>query len=1568
MVTNPPQEGAQPEPTEEEQKAADLPSSVPAAEPVKEPAAAAAPAGEAGTAPADAGTPSVEQTPAAGSAAAVAPPREVTQTDQDPAAPTAAAEIDAAKEDFEGAGVEPDWGMTGGLKSRLSLKKDETDGNTYLASDRGEKELNTGSATVKSFADLPVAMASATLSFRFKVDELKTNTGKGGVAVYLGDQEILGIYCAGDLRTEDGKPQSQKLMYSVGGYNMDTAVTTERTIARTQWYEVKFELDFANHTASVYWGDETLAEDISLGETIQSVNGIGFALNGKKFRTQFGLDDFIFTYTASNVQPEEGTNLLSLEELPAVTVDSTQWAGGYQHPTSATATLVNGQTYAAGIDGATWTSEPAFDPAVKGIYTWTAALAADAQHANPRGLKASYTMNYLAVVNHDYQNYFTVDADVWAKSPLGSDIDSVSGSGSLALSRKEENGVSYLYAEANNTGHRGQRLALTDEQLKSADVAFDWMPVLTSGEGFGEVMLFAPDSRNSYFTVRFDKDYDLSVYTKCSLPKTSTVQAVFNGSLDEENALQTGLDGQNTWFHVSVHLDYVAHTADVTITNKADPTKTFTKTGLPIDPTADGLQLLLLRKSKAYVGMGLDSVEIDYGHFTAADVVDITQPDDCSVAKTRYNEFAFPTEVTVKMGDGKSRKIPVGDWKADPAFDPDNEAVYTWTAELQLPEGIQNPLQKAASFRMNYTMKPYPVGVQNPTALELTFGAELPDLPKEVTVFLSDGTIDTMPVEAWVPHEEFDPAAEGTYVWGAYLKETDEYQIDRSILDHQNDGESLSWLKGEFDRKNEFHPTNDREDYHKEADAGWYKYDAYYRVHYFKNGDNYNGYARSMEQLERGVYAIQGDGGIFVAWRLMADEYGKDVEFRLYRNGEQIATLTDKTNYLDQQGKVGDTYTVETLVDNTLYTSDPYTATAENYLNIKVQKPEPQPDIKGNLAEYSLNDAGVADVDGDGRYEIIVKWYPSNGFDSGVNNRLSSPTIFDVYRMDGTPLWRLNMGLEMPSGAHFNQFMFYDLDEDGKAELFIKTSDGTCTYKPNADGVFDMTDESTLVAYVGDKSVVPGSNIVANVKGSGNNGHVAPSSNEYVTVFNGLTGEIIDSIDYVNKTESFEQWGDTYGNRSARYTIGLAYLPKAAGSTDTIPAVVLSRGYYKRTTLAAYTLRNGKLTLDWNFVAPSETTYAGKGNHNMATGDMDNDGFDEICIGALTIDHDGTVLWAKDGQENRDMGGHADSIHLAAMTPESEQLYVFSPAEDYKIANVNASITNAATGGRIAGDWSTPGDIGRGVAANITPLPGYEYWSSRPNSETPDEVPSGAICNFYGNVISTVKPRNFSTNWCAYWDGDLLSELPDAKNPSSKNIAQAVHKYNWETNEMETLTVFEGTMTNNSTKNTPCLSADLFGDWREEIMVRSADNSELRIYFTAYETDYMIYTLMQDPVYRNAVAGQNSGYNQPPHVGFYLGEDERDRVLNLELPVANIRYTTAKPNQVSTQKPTVNTVNPPADSPKETASPAKAATVSAKPVNTIPKTADTFPLAPAAMVLLASGAGLVYLIKRKRNK
>lgn len=1375
--------------------------------------------------------------------------------------------------DFEDESI-GNWGMTGERASSAGIADDGT-GNKYL---RFNSSKTSGKSAVKTF-EVPAAMTTATVGFKLYTSSLTSKDRGGYMCIRLSDggAEAASLYF-NDIRSAGN---TTKLLYSVDGYGNNKE--TGKTVGFSGVYDVAFEFDFTAHTVNILFEGETVATAF-INEAVTKVSqlsfiGEGASLGGNTFDVDMGIDNFRFTYEENTGVDEQAINALA--GLDDVTVTRKEWDAGYKHPEKVEATLLNGDKVEVDIDTDSWASTPVFDPAVKGWYTWTADIIAPEGHANPQKLQAGYKMAYKgdSVSAHDYDEDFTFG--IWPLEAWGKSMDSTSGTGSVGLSHVQEaDGNYYMRAAASGQkGSRGSRFDFNSGIVKGASVQFDWMPLSINGSANAQLLFVAPDSWNSYFTLRFDSKYNLSAYTKCPLGGAETDQAEFEGAVDQNNPIATGLSGNHKWYTVKLDFNYLTHTADFTIYEKGNESAKFSQAGIPIDPEANGIRSMAIHLARlggtVGIDMGLDNIVIDYDTLTAADITSVHQFKDVKVPKITFDQFVWPEEVTVDLGDGSSAVVSLGEWKSEPAFNPDEEGTYVWSAGLETGD-LENPFDLKASFSMTYTMLPYPMYANNPNTLELEFGKELTQdaFPEKALVFLSDGNSDYMPIDSWSAIREFNPEEEGIYVYGANLvAEEGKTQIVDGAM-----------------TKNENH-----------SDTATYCYDVYFRVSYFKSQDNYNAYQRSMEYLDRGVYAIKADNGIFVSWRLLVSEYGENIGFNVYRNGELVneTPITAKTNYVDAEGKTGDIYTVAKVQDGIKTESEPCIAQEENYLSIPLQKPEPQASKQGELATYSINDAGVADVDGDGQYEIIVKWYPSNAFDSGKAEKTSSPTIFDVYEMDGTPLWRLNMGLEMPSGAHFNQFMLYDMDEDGKAELFIKTSDGTISYKPNAEGKFDMKDESTIISYIGDKSVVPGSNV-------NSNGHVNKNSHEYVTVFNGQTGEEVDTINYVNTTGEFTDWGTTSsggadgGNRSARYNIAIAYLPKTkdAGCTETIPAVLFNRGYYDKTTVAAYTLRrNGdgakSIEMEWNFVTQNGTKYAGKGNHNMSTGDLDNDGFDELVIGALALDHDGSVLWVKDGEDGQDKAGHADSIHLSAMSPDTKQLYVFAPQEDTN-STLNCYLTNGSNGSRIGGTWLAPKDIGRGVAANITPMPGFEYWFSRPNSETAGEVPMGAIYNFYGEAVAIEKPVNFTCNWRMYWDGDLLSELPDSSNPSVGEGTPTIFKYNWEENTMDPLVSFEGTKLNNWTKNNPSLTADLFGDWREEMVVRTEDDNELRIYMTTDETDYMIYTLMHDPVYRNAVANQNTSYNQPPHLGFYLGEDNADEVRAMALPKANIAYTTAQ--------------------------------------------------------------------------
>ena len=650
----------------------------------------------------------------------------------------------------------------------------------------------------------------------------------------------------------------------------------------------------------------------------------------------------------------------------------------------------------------------------------------------------------------------------------------------------------------------------------------------------------------------------------------------------------------------------------------------------------------------------------------------------------------------------------------------------------------------------------------------------------------------------------------------------------------------------------------------------------------------YNAVERSTEWLDRGVVAMQSADGVFVSWRLLSTEYNTGISFNLYRNDQKIndQPITTKTNYVDADGKAGDVYVVESILNGASTMSKPFTALSENYLSIPVQKPADRPthDGSGTIGSYTLNDASVADVDGDGEYEVVVKWYPSNSMDSGKTG-MTSPTYFDCYKMDGTILWRVDIGYNEPSGAHYNQFLFYDFDEDSKAEFVVKAADGTKIYAPNEEGVMTMEDQY-CIATIGD----PTADWVAS------NGHVIdPRQGEYLILVNGETGALMDCVDYPNKIVDSSLWGDDWGNRSDRFNNTMFYAPDPQDATKTRPAILEQRGYYTKVTMGAYFVVDGKLQQYWNFDSSklsNPNDYYGKGAHYTVAGDLDGDGFDEITTGPLAINYDGSLLWSQNGEAPSSYNlGHGDALHVGPFFPDRQGLQVMMPYEDSNSA-VNFSVVDASNGALIFGKKYAAQDTGRGIAANVTPNPGFEVWAQKPSSEVID--PTDSMYNVYGETVVETKPKGMVCNWATYWDGDLLQELPDGKDPGASNggTEQTIYKYNWETNTLDTLAVLEDTVTNNGTKNTPNLTADIFGDWREEIVARSTDSTELRIYSTTIPTDYMIYTLMHDSGYRIGVASQNTSYNQPAHIGgFYLGEDVKDKVLNMELPTYPVVYT-----------------------------------------------------------------------------
>jgi len=587
---------------------------------------------------------------------------------------------------------------------------------------------------------------------------------------------------------------------------------------------------------------------------------------------------------------------------------------------------------------------------------------------------------------------------------------------------------------------------------------------------------------------------------------------------------------------------------------------------------------------------------------------------------------------------------------------------------------------------------------------------------------------------------------------------------------------------------------------------------------------------RQMEQLNRALVAVATENGNYIGWKMLGTD-PEDVSFDIYRDDEKIneEPITTSTNFLDEDGTIDSTYQVKVNNGSGDQLTEVVEVWSEQYLSIPLDKPADGVTPDGETYTYRANDASVGDLTGDGNYEIILKWDPSNAKDNSQSGYTGNVYI-DAYTLEGELLWRIDLGKNIRAGAHYTQFLVYDFDGDGKAELVMKTADGTVDGNGNVIGDPD-----------------------ADYRNSG--GYVLEGS-EFLTVFNGETGAAMETIDYNPPRGNVNDWGDGYGNRVDRFLAGVAYLDGER------PSFVMARGYYTRTVLAAYNWRDGKITEEWVFDSnePGNEEFAGQGNHSLSVADVDGDGKDEIIYGASVIDHDGTGLYSTGW-------GHGDANHVSNLNPNRPGMEIYETYEDSS-SPYGYAIRDAETGEVLWG-VHTGTDVGRGMAADIDPrYEGAELWAS----DSWDGSAGGSgLFTVEGELITEKTPK--SINHAIWWDGDLLRELLDHdfnENTDPHGVGK-IEKWNWETEELETLLVPEGTRSNNHTKGNPSLQADIFGDWREEVIWPTSDSTELRIYTTTDVTEHRIYTLMHDLVYRLGVAWQNVAYNQPPHTSFFLG-------------------------------------------------------------------------------------------------
>lgn len=638
----------------------------------------------------------------------------------------------------------------------------------------------------------------------------------------------------------------------------------------------------------------------------------------------------------------------------------------------------------------------------------------------------------------------------------------------------------------------------------------------------------------------------------------------------------------------------------------------------------------------------------------------------------------------------------------------------------------------------------------------------------------------------------------------------------------------------------------------------------------YSDEDNHT---REMEKLGRGLVAVKTGDGVFLSWRLFAGEdkiYGsaaENVTFNVYRGDEKIAEVTDATNYVDTSGTADAKYSVAPVTGGTEGEKCEAVSVQENsWVDIPLTKPAQETIITpGGQTVGRFNffpaDCSAGDLDGDGEYEIVIKWTSSEhdvgSPGSGIGS-LSGTVRFAAYKLDGTKLWEndINLGRNVYSSAHTVQFLVYDFNGDGKAELMCQTSLGSTdaqgkyvSHSAKTDAaIAAYTDEDNETADFREEEWGP-----------------LTRGDEFLTVFNGETGAAIDTINFPTaRVGNGESFGDTSGNRSNRFVASVAYLDGEK------PYAVYLRGYYfgrngrQRTGVSGTSFDGEKLSVDYQFDTEKGQPgyyegayqYVGNGNHNCTVADVDNDGKDEFITGALCMEVD---------DENQfkprwcTFMEHGDALHIGDYDPTVEGLEFFTIHEDGgpntmsgKTVEINYGMTviNSNTG-EIIKHWESGGDNGRGIMANIGAGGFYQVKSAN----------AGSYMSLGGSKFEAAD-FGMSQNFRIFWDGDLYDELLDGTDVTD-----------WNGNGMGRIFRADGCSKINGTKSNPGLQADLFGDWREELVYPTTDGNALRVFTSTDTTKYKMKTLMQDPVYRSGVAAEQTAYNQPPHVGFYLSEE-----------------------------------------------------------------------------------------------
>ena len=621
---------------------------------------------------------------------------------------------------------------------------------------------------------------------------------------------------------------------------------------------------------------------------------------------------------------------------------------------------------------------------------------------------------------------------------------------------------------------------------------------------------------------------------------------------------------------------------------------------------------------------------------------------------------------------------------------------------------------------------------------------------------------------------------------------------------------------------------------------------------------------RYMEKLDRGLVAVKSGSGYFLRWRLFGtDPQDTSFGFNVYRGTAKLnaTVITNSTNYQDTAGGSG-TYTVKAVTNGVEgETSAPAIVIDNAYLNIPITAPPSGTNAGGGSYSYSANDASIGDLDGDGQYELVLKWDPSDARDNEMSG-YTGTCILDGYKLDGTKMWRIDLGKNIRAGAHYTQFLVYDFDGDGMAEVAMKTAPGT----KDGTGAFLKTGDAAGA-----------DNTKSYVSTSGATTGKITSGPEWYTVFAGKTGAELATINYLPGRGAVAVWGAIQGIASPAGDLGWGddtvcnfvdrHLASVAYLDGERPSLIPCRGYYWRSALWALDWRDGKLTQRWLFdtaavpgakgkdgkILQSSQGYESQGSHSVRQGDVDGDGFDEIVYGSMTVDQDGQGLYSTGLR-------HGDALHFSDLDPNRPGLEVWMVDEQTSENGGIASHFQDAKDGTIIWEDMKSGDNGRGCTGPlIAGTTGWQMWSG-----------AGGLWDASHKNVGSVPG---SDNFTIWWGAELNRFLENGTSITPYGSGGG------------TGLSASGCTSNNGSKSDPALTADIFGDWREEVVYRTNGNDALRIYTTTTPTTHRLYTLMHDPIYRMSVATENVAYNQPPEPGIYIGP-------NMTLPETkpNIKY------------------------------------------------------------------------------